>query len=154
VCLKHEEIKTEVSPLPFSKHIQVWLHVSIPAKVPSGATLPMQTVWPNILNPAASLTLGTRSCNCSKRSRAGIYSEALWPHMIARDEEGRSSEVGTPAPGGTYRGRICSGNEQPGRGGSRVDPHAGGPEGLFRLGLQSCNNSGSQVDVRSRSEAR
>jgi hypothetical protein len=63
VCLKHEEIKTEVSPLPFSKHIQVWLHVSMPAKVSSGATLPMQAVWPNILNPAASLTLGTGSCS-------------------------------------------------------------------------------------------
>jgi len=63
VCLRHEEIRTEVSLLPFSKHIQVRLHVSIPAKVPSGATLPMQAVWPNILNPAASLTLGTHSCS-------------------------------------------------------------------------------------------
>lgn len=65
VCLEHEEIETEVSPLPFSKHIQVWLHVSKPAKVPSSATLPMQAVWPNILNPAASLTLGTHSPSCS-----------------------------------------------------------------------------------------
>lgn len=62
VCLKHEEIKRKVSPLPFSKHIQVWLHVCKSAKVPSGATLPMQAVWPNILKPAASLTLGTRYC--------------------------------------------------------------------------------------------
>lgn len=37
-------------------------------------------------------------------------------------------------------GRICSGNEQPRNGSSRLDPRPNGPDGIFRLGLQSCNS--------------
>jgi hypothetical protein len=47
--LKHEEAKTKVPLLPFSADLQVRLHVSVPAKVPSNPTIPMQTLWPNIL---------------------------------------------------------------------------------------------------------
>ena len=38
-----------MSLLPFSADLQVRLHVSVPAKVPSNPTIPMQTLWPNIL---------------------------------------------------------------------------------------------------------
>jgi hypothetical protein len=31
------------------------------------------------------------------------------------------------------RGLACSGNEQPGKGSSRVDPHWGGPDGVFSV---------------------
>ena len=70
VCLKHEEAKTKVSLLSFSADLQVRLYVSVPAKVPSNPTIPMQTLWPNILESPLdhSRKMPSTLCNRSATS--------------------------------------------------------------------------------------